>query len=73
MRREAAASTMLTIRCGRAEALTPMTLRKQARTATSIPRPATLIPERAVTGDDIRLRPNINRKAAPRSAAPVIM
>jgi len=41
-------------------------------TATSMPRPATKIPDGAVTGDDMRLRPYRNSKAAARSVAPMI-
>ena len=40
--------------------------------ATSMPIPATKIPEGAVTGDDMRLRPYMNRKAAARSVTPMM-
>src|ERR1700688_424342 len=36
-----------------------------------MPMPATRMPEDAVTGDDIRFRPYMNRKAAARSVAPI--
>ena len=55
------------IRCGLAAASTVNTYRKLTRTAATMPRPATRIPEGAVAGDDICLRPNMNRKAATRS------
>ncbi len=52
-----AAKVMLTDRCGRAASATPKKYRKLASVATSMPMPATTMPERAVTGDDIRFRP----------------
>ncbi len=52
-----AASARFNVRCGRAASSTPKTYRKLARVATSMPTPATTMPERAVTGDDIRFRP----------------
>ena len=37
-----------------------------------MPTPATKIPDGAVTGDDMRLRPYMNRNAAARSVAPMM-
>ena len=36
-----------------------------------MPSPATKIPDGAVTGDDMRLRPYMKRKAAARSVTPI--
>ena len=63
------ASPILTIRYGFAVAPTSKAYRKLASMATAMPNPATLIPEGAVTGEDIRLRPYMNRRAATRSTA----
>jgi hypothetical protein len=52
-----AASATFVVSCGRAASSTPKKYRKLASVATSMPTPATTMPERAVTGEDIRLRP----------------
>jgi hypothetical protein len=52
-----AASARFVVRCGRAASSTPKKYRKLASVATSMPTPATTMPERAVTGEDIRFRP----------------
>jgi len=66
------ARIMFTGRCGLAAGSTVKTARKLARIATSIPKPATRMPEGAETGEDMRFSPYMKRKAAARSAAPVI-
>ena len=48
---------MLVLRKGSAFGFTSAMYRKATSTATTMPTPATTMPERAVTGDDMRLRP----------------